>query len=160
MPDNLQIITDGSCLGNPGPGGWACIIRWDGGERELTGSEVQTTNNRMELTAAIRGLESVHEPAVVEVVTDSQYVLRGITEYISRWKQNGWRTSAGAPIANQDLWLRLDELVRSHTVRWTWIKGHANHADQNRCDGLALAAARLRKYHAGSPSVAECSSKQ
>src|SRR2546423_1813164 len=100
----------------------------------------------MELTAAIRGLESIHESSIVEVITDSQYVRRGITGYMTRWKQNGWRTAAGTPVANQDLWLMLDELVCHHTVRWTWIKGHANHADQNRCDGLALGAARLRKY--------------
>lgn len=149
----IQIVTDGSCLGNPGPGGWACILRWAEGERELIGSDAQTTNNRMELTAAIKGLEALEDQSVVEIITDSRYLRDGITQYMRRWKQNGWRTVAGTPVANQDLWTRLDELATRHTVRWSWVRGHGNHADQNRCDGLALGAARLEKLRQGMPTV-------
>jgi len=140
----IQLITDGSCIGNPGPGGWACILRCGDWERELTGGETRTTNNRMELTAAINGLRALREHCDVELITDSQYVKQGITEYLPRWKTNGWRTSAGMAVQNQDLWQELDELVQRHVIHWVWIAGHADHAAQNRCDALALGAARAQ----------------
>jgi ribonuclease HI len=139
---HLQLITDGACLGNPGPGGWACILRDGQTKRELYGSERATTNNRMELTAAIEGLRAVDEPCEIEVVTDSEYVKNGITKWIHGWKRNGWRTTARKPVVNQDLWNELDGLAASHRVRWTWTKGHADHEDNNRCDELATRAAR------------------
>jgi ribonuclease HI len=138
----LQLITDGACLGNPGPGGWACILRCGETKRELYGSQRATTNNRMELTAAIEGLRAVREPSEIEVVTDSEYVKNGITKWIHGWKRNGWRTSSKKPVVNQDLWNELDGLAAAHRVRWTWTKGHADHDDNNRCDELATRAAR------------------
>jgi ribonuclease HI len=139
---HVQLITDGACIGNPGPGGWACILRHGTHTRELFGSEPQTTNNRMELTAAIEGLRTLREPCEVEVVTDSEYVKNGITTWIHGWKRNGWKTSAKKPVVNQDLWIELDELAAGHRVQWTWTKGHADHEDNNRCDELATRAAR------------------
>ncbi len=138
----IQLTTDGSCIGNPGPGGWACILRSEEMERELIGRELHTTNNRMEVTAAIRGLASLEEPCEVEVVTDSEYLLRGATEHLARWKTNGWKTRAGKVVRNQDLWTQLDAAIARHKVRWTWVRGHGNNPDQNRCDGLAWSAAR------------------
>jgi len=138
----VQLITDGSCIGNPGPGGWACILRFGDKKREMYGSEPHTTNNRMELEAAVKGLEALKEPCRVEVVTDSNYVKQGITEWIHTWKRNGWRTGAKKPVANQDLWQELDEMAARHHIDWQWTKGHASHADNNRCDELAQAAAR------------------
>jgi ribonuclease HI len=138
----VQLITDGACLGNPGPGGWAAILRCGEQERELTGSEAQTTNNRMELTAAVRGLRALKEPCEVEVVTDSEYLKNGITQWIVKWKRNGWKTASKQPVKNQDLWEELDFQVSRHTVRWTWTRGHASHADNNRADELATRAAR------------------
>ena len=139
---NVQIITDGACIGNPGPGGWACILRYNNHKKELYGSEKATTNNRMELTAAIQGLRALREPCEVEVVTDSQYLKNGITSWIHGWKRNGWITREKKPVINQDLWTELDHLVGKHKVHWTWTKGHANHDDNNRCDELATRAAR------------------
>lgn len=138
----VQLITDGACLGNPGPGGWASILRYNGHTREMFGSAPQTTNNRMELTAAIEGLRALKEPCEVEVVTDSEYLKNGITQWIHGWKRNGWKTSAKKPVVNQDLWMELDELVSKHRMQWTWTKGHADHEDNNRCDELATRAAR------------------
>jgi ribonuclease HI len=138
----VQLITDGACIGNPGPGGWACILRYGEKKREMCGSEPQTTNNRMELKAAVEGLRALKEPCEVEIVTDSNYVKQGITEWIHRWKANGWRTASKQAVSNQDLWLELDEQVSRHKTRWSWTKGHASHADNNRCDELAQAAAR------------------
>lgn len=138
----VQIITDGACLGNPGPGGWASLLRFNGHLREIYGSEPHTTNNRMELTAAIRALEALKEPCSVEIVTDSEYLKNGITTWIHGWKRNGWKTSAKKPVVNQDLWEQLDQLAAKHKVHWTWTKGHADHADNNRCDELATRAAR------------------
>jgi ribonuclease HI len=138
----VQLITDGACLGNPGPGGWAAILRYGDKKRELSGSFPQTTNNRMELTAAIEGLRAIKEPVEVEVVTDSEYLKNGITQWIHGWKRNGWKTSAKKPVVNQDLWTELDQLVSNHKVVWTWTKGHANHEDNNRADELATQAAR------------------
>jgi ribonuclease HI len=142
MMKRVQLITDGACLGNPGRGGWATILRYNGHTREMYGSSPQTTNNRMELTAAIEGLRSLKERCQVEVVTDSEYVKNGITQWIHGWKRNGWKTSAKKPVVNQDLWEELDELASQHDVQWTWTKGHADHEDNNRCDELATQAAR------------------
>jgi ribonuclease HI len=138
----VQLITDGACLGNPGPGGWAAVLRYGKHRKEIWGSEKRTTNNRMELTAAVRGLETLKEPCEVEVVTDSQYVKNGITSWIHNWKRNGWRTSTKAPVVNKDLWEELDAQATKHHVRWSWTKGHASHEDNNRADELATGAAR------------------
>ena len=139
---NVQMITDGSCIGNPGPGGWACILRFGETKREMYGSEPQTTNNRMELQAAVEGLRALKESCKVEIITDSNYVKNGITEWIHKWKRNGWQTGAKKPVVNQDLWNQLDGLVVKHEIKWTWTKGHADHEDNNRADELAALAAR------------------
>jgi ribonuclease HI len=135
------VITDGSCLGNPGRGGWAAILRYGGHTKELSGAEPQTTNNRMELTAAIRALAALKEPCEVEVVTDSEYVKNGVESWMANWKRNGWKTAAKKPVSNQDLWQELDLQLERHRTRWSWTKGHADHADNNRCDELAREAA-------------------
>lgn len=139
---SVQLITDGACIGNPGPGGWACILRYKHLTREAWGSAPNTTNNRMELTAAVRALSLLTETCEVEVVTDSQYVKNGITKWIHGWKRNGWQTASKQPVVNQDLWQELSFLNEKHKVRWSWTKGHASHADNNRCDELATRAAR------------------
>ncbi len=141
----VQLITDGACSGNPGPGGWASILRYGSQSKEMYGSSPATTNNRMELTAAIEGLKALREPCEVEVITDSEYVKNGITQWIHGWKKNGWRTAAKKPVVNQDLWEELDQLSRRHTVSWTWTRGHSDHPDNNRCDELAVRAARLQE---------------
>jgi ribonuclease HI len=138
----VQLITDGACIGNPGPGGWACILRYGDSKKELFGSEPQTTNNRMELTAAVKGLTALREPCEVEIVTDSQYMKNGIQKWIANWKRNGWRTADKKAVLNQDLWEELDRQNARHKTVWSWTKGHASHADNNRCDELATAAAR------------------
>ena len=138
----IQLITDGACLGNPGPGGWACILRYGGHKHELSGFEPATTNNRMELTAAVRGLASLKEPCHVEIVTDSEYLKNGITQWIVKWKRNGWRTASKQPVKNQDLWEQLDAQAAGHDTHWVWTKGHDSHADNNRADELATRAAR------------------
>jgi len=138
----VQLITDGACLGNPGRGGWAAILRYGNRKKEMWGSQAHTTNNRMELTAAIEGLRVLKEACAVEVVTDSEYLKNGITTWIHNWKRKGWMTSAKKPVVNQDLWQELDEQVSRHKTTWTWTKGHASHADNNRCDELATQAAR------------------
>jgi ribonuclease HI len=140
----VQLITDGACLGNPGKGGWACILRYGDRKREVFGSEPHTTNNRMELTAAIEGLRLLKESCSVEVVTDSNYLKNGITTWIHGWKRNGWKTADKKPVVNQDLWMELDGLVATHKVKWEWTKGHASHEDNNRCDELASEAARAQ----------------
>jgi ribonuclease HI len=141
----VQIVTDGSCLGNPGPGGWAAILRYKQQEKEIWGCEPHTTNNRMELRAAIEGLRSLREECEVQVVTDSEYLKNGITEWIHGWKRNGWMTKAKKPVVNQDLWKDLDAQVSRHKTTWVWTKGHASNADNNRCDELATRAAREQK---------------
>jgi ribonuclease HI len=138
----VQLITDGACLGNPGPGGWAAILRHGPHKKELWGCEPHTTNNRMELTAAIEGLRALRESCDVEVVTDSEYLKNGITVWIHGWKRKGWITATKKPVVNQDLWKALDQQVSRHKVQWVWTKGHANHTDNNRCDELASRAAR------------------
>lgn len=142
----IQMITDGACLGNPGPGGWACVLRYGDQKKEIFGSETRTTNNRMELTAAVRGLQALKERCEVEIVTDSEYVKNGITKWILQWKRNGWRKSDKQPVLNKDLWQELDALNATHTTVWTWTKGHASHEDNNRADELASAAARSQSF--------------
>jgi ribonuclease HI len=142
----VKLITDGACIGNPGPGGWACILRYGDHKKEMWGSEPDTTNNRMELQAAVEGLRALRERCTVEVVTDSQYLRNGITEWIHGWKLNGWRTKSKSPVVNQDLWKELDEQNERHHTQWSWTKGHASHADNNRCDELATAAARDQSF--------------
>jgi ribonuclease HI len=141
----VHLITDGACVGNPGPGGWACILRHGKHKREMYGYAPQTTNNRMELTAAIEGLRAIQEPCEVEVITDSEYVKNGITQWIHGWKRKGWITSAKKPVMNSDLWRELDEEVSRHKTTWTWTKGHADHDDNNRADELADMAAREQR---------------
>lgn len=138
----VQLITDGACLGNPGPGGWAAILRYGDHRKELYGCEKETTNNRMELQAAVEGLNALRQACEVEVVTDSQYVKNGITTWIHGWKKNGWRTADKKPVKNQDLWEQLDAASLRHKLTWTWTKGHADHEDNNRADELATRAAR------------------
>ena len=138
----VQLITDGACSGNPGPGGWACVIRFGEHKKEVWGCEGHTTNNRMEMMAAIKGLETLKEKCEVEITTDSQYVMKGITEWIHGWKRKGWVTASKQPVVNQDLWIELEFQTGRHEVKWNWTKGHASHADNNRCDELATAAAR------------------
>ena len=140
--NKVKLITDGACIGNPGPGGWAAILRCGPHKKEMFGSEPHTTNNRMELSAAVEGLRSLMEPCEVEIVTDSKYLQNGITSWIRKWKQNGWRTSDKKPVLNQDLWEALDEQDSRHRTQWTWTKGHASHRDNNRCDEMAARAAR------------------
>ncbi len=138
---HVQLITDGACKGNPGRGGWACILRFGEVKREVFGCSPYTTNNRMELAAAIEGLKRLKETCTVEVVTDSEYVLKGITQWIEGWKKRGWMTAAKKPVNNQDLWIMLDGLANQHKTQWNWTKGHASHEDNNRCDELASRAA-------------------
>jgi ribonuclease HI len=133
----VEAFTDGGCRGNPGPGGWGAILRFGEHERELSGSESETTNNRMELLAAISALEALSEPCHVVLTTDSTYVKDGITKWIKNWKANGWRTAAKKPVKNQDLWQSLDAQCSHHQVEWRWVKGHAGHAENERADALA-----------------------
>jgi ribonuclease HI len=133
----VVIHTDGACSGNPGPGGWGAILRYGGHEKELKGGEKLTTNNRMELTAAIMALEALTRPATVEIHTDSQYVKDGISKWIHGWKRNGWKTSDKRPVKNAELWQRLDAALLRHQVSWHWVKGHAGHDDNERADELA-----------------------
>lgn len=137
----VQLITDGACKGNPGKGGWACILRYGEYRRELFGCSPHTTNNRMELAAAIEGLKRLKETCSVEIVTDSEYVKNGITQWVDNWKRKGWVTGDKKPVKNQDLWMELDKLASSHRTKWSWTKGHASHDDNNRCDELASRAA-------------------
>ena len=134
---DIEIFTDGACRGNPGLGGWGVILRAGSHQKELFGGEQSTTNNRMELRAAIEGLAALKRPSRVTVTTDSQYVRQGITEWIEGWKRNQWRTSAKKPVKNQDLWQMLDELTRRHDVTWEWVKGHSGHPDNELADALA-----------------------
>jgi len=141
----VDIFTDGSCLGNPGPGGWAAILRWDGHEKELSGGEPDTTNNRMELRAAIEGIAALTRNVPVAIHTDSTYVRNGITQWIRNWKRNGWKTADKKPVKNADLWQQLDELAARHAIEWHWVKGHDGHPENERADDLARAAAESAK---------------
>jgi len=137
MSEVVEIFTDGACRGNPGPGGWGVIMRYKGREMELYGGEAETTNNRMELTAAIMGLENLKRPCKVSLTTDSQYVRLGITDWINNWKKRGWKNAAKKPVKNVDLWQRLDQAAAAHEIEWHWIKGHSGHAENERADALA-----------------------
>jgi len=136
----IEVLTDGACSGNPGPGGWAAILRSGKHEKEISGGEAATTNNRMELTAAIRGLETLKKPSQVVVYTDSRYVMDGVTRWMPRWKLNGWRTTDRKPVKNDDLWRALETAAGRHRVRWKWVAGHSGHAENERADALARAA--------------------
>lgn len=136
-PQNVIIYTDGACSGNPGPGGWGAILRFGEHEKELQGGDFETTNNRMELTAAIEALNALKRSCVVSLYTDSQYVKGGITGWIEGWKQNGWKTAAKKPVKNVELWEALEEARTRHDVHWHWVKGHAGHPDNERADELA-----------------------
>lgn len=137
MTQSVHLFTDGACKGNPGPGGWGVLLRYGTNERELCGGESNTTNNRMELMAAIKGLEALTRPCDVVITTDSVYVRDGITKWVANWKANGWKTAAKKPVKNQDLWQQLDALVDKHQVSWEWVKGHSGHPENERADQLA-----------------------
>ena len=133
----VEIYTDGACRGNPGPGGWGAVLRYNGHEKQLHGGEKETTNNRMELMAAIVALESLTRPCMVKMTTDSKYVIHGITEWMANWKKRGWKTAAKKPVKNVDLWQRLDNALAPHQVKWHWVKGHSGHPENELADELA-----------------------
>jgi ribonuclease HI len=137
----IEIFCDGSCLGNPGPGGWGAILRKAGAEREISGGAGSTTNNRMELAAAVEALKAINKPSRVIVTTDSQYLVKGMTEWMKTWIKKGWRTSGGKPVKNRELWEELNRLASLHQIKWKWIRGHAGHPENERCDRLAMAKA-------------------
>ena len=134
---SVEVYTDGACRGNPGPGGWGVLLRYKGNEKTLYGAETETTNNRMELMAAIQALESLTRQCKVKLTTDSQYVQKGITEWLPNWKKRGWKTAARKPVKNADLWRRLDQAVSEHEVEWHWVKGHSGHPENEQADALA-----------------------
>ena len=135
--DTIYIYSDGACKGNPGAGGWGALLISGGHRKEISGGEANTTNNRMEMTAVIRALESLKRPSTVEVHTDSQYVQKGVSEWMPGWKRRNWRTADGKPVKNQDLWLQLDALSQLHRIEWKWVRGHAGHPENERADALA-----------------------
>ncbi len=138
MSQVIELFTDGACKGNPGKGGWGVLLRYNGHEKRLYGGETHTTNNRMELMAVIKGLSALkRESCVVRVVSDSTYVLKGISEWLPQWKKRGWRTAAKKPVLNADLWMQLDELAGRHNVEWQWVKGHSGHSENDIADELA-----------------------
>lgn len=143
--DVVEIFTDGACRGNPGVGGWGALLRYKGKERELSGYLPDTTNNQMELMAAIQALEALTRPCDVVLTTDSQYLRQGITAWLANWKRKGWRTAAGQPVKNQALWQRLDKAAARHNIEWHWVKGHSGHPDNERVDRLANRAIEERK---------------
>ena len=143
----VELFTDGACLGNPGPGGWAALLRYKGNERELSGGEAMTTNNRMELMAVIEGLKALSRSCTVAVYTDSQYVQKGITQWIHGWRKRDWKTADKKPVKNADLWLALDAARGGHNVTWFWVKGHAGHVENERVD--ALARTQAEQFRAG-----------
>ncbi|WHZ18898.1 MAG: Ribonuclease HI [Rhodanobacteraceae bacterium] len=143
--DVVEIFTDGACLGNPGPGGWAALLRWRGTEKLLADGDPATTNNRMELMAAIAALESLKRACDVVLTTDSQYVRQGIEQWLAKWRANGWRTAAKEPVKNRDLWQRLAAAAEPHRIRWAWVRGHTGHPENERVDQAARAAAERFK---------------
>jgi ribonuclease HI len=155
VSDHVEIYTDGACRGNPGPGGWGAVLRYKGQERTLHGGEPHTTNNRMELTAAIMALETLTRPCTVALTTDSQYVRQGITQWLARWKQRGWKTADNGTVKNIDLWQRLDAAAARHQVTWHWVRGHTGHLENEQADALAnrgiddILAQGARGKHAG-----------
>ena len=137
----IELYTDGACSGNPGAGGWGALLRWHGHEKELSGGEAETTNNRMEMMAVMEGLRAVKKKSAdVHVYTDSKYVMDGVTKWLEGWKAKGWKTAAKKPVKNQDLWEALDSLIRQHRVEFTWVKGHSGHPENERVDKLAVSA--------------------
>ena len=149
MKPRIEIFTDGACTGNPGPGGWAAILRSGAHEKELFGGERATTNNRMELMAAIKAFEALKKPSEVVIHTDSRYVLDGITKWLHGWKKNGWKTADKKPVKNIDLWQRLELAMKSHKVEWFWVRGHAGHPENERADALARAVVAEAKLADG-----------
>jgi ribonuclease HI len=149
----VEIFTDGACSPNPGPGGWGAILRYGSHRKEIYGSEPATTNNRMEIMAAIQGLESLTRPSAVHVHTDSEYLRKGITQWLPGWKRNGWKTADKKPVKNADLWTRLDSAARTHTVQWFWVKGHAGHPENERADELACRGSAEAAAHAAAGRV-------
>ena len=145
MSAKIEIYCDGACSGNPGVGGWGCILRWNGREKELSGAAGETTNNRMELTAAIEALGSLKRPCDVVLTTDSQYLAKGMTAWIAGWQKRGWVNSKKEPVLNRDLWERLLELAKIHRVEWAWVRGHNGHPENERCDQLARLAIEAYK---------------
>ncbi|MDH3641904.1 MAG: ribonuclease HI [Gammaproteobacteria bacterium] len=137
MSAPVEIFTDGACRGNPGPGGWAALLRYADTEKLINGAEAETTNNRMELQAAIEGLRQLKRPSDVHLTTDSEYLRKGINEWVHKWKRNGWRTAQKKPVKNQDLWEQLDELAGQHQIQWHWVKGHSGHAENELVDQAA-----------------------
>jgi ribonuclease HI len=137
---HVELFTDGACSGNPGPGGWGALLRYKSTEKELSGAEPDTTNNRMELMAAIEGLKAIKKYCTVTLHTDSKYVLQGATEWMDGWKSRGWKTADKKPVKNQDLWIALDEQINRHKIKWVWVKGHAGHIENERVDALARLA--------------------
>ena len=137
---SIEIYTDGACSGNPGPGGWGAILCWNGHEKELSGGESETTNNRMEMMAVIKGLGALKKPSTLTLYTDSKYVLQGATEWLEGWKAKGWKSASKKPVKNQDLWQEIDSLIKKHSVKFIWVKGHAGHEMNERVDKLAVAA--------------------
>lgn len=138
--ERVELFTDGACSGNPGPGGWGALLRFGGRERELSGAEAATTNNRMEMMAVLMGLRALKRTCTVHITSDSQYVIKGINEWLPNWRRNGFRTSAKKPVANEDLWRALDDEVKRHQVTWEWVRGHDGHAENERVDELARRA--------------------
>lgn len=152
--EQIEIFTDGACSGNPGPGGWGAILRAGKAEKELWGGEPSTTNNRMEMLAVIRALQALKRPVAAKVYTDSQYVQKGMTEWLQGWKQRGWKTAGKEPVKNEDLWRELDTLSSQHSLEWVWVKGHAGHAENERCDVLARQGAEASRRSGGVVSCA------
>jgi len=141
--NKVELFTDGACSGNPGPGGWGAILRSKGVEKELSDGEKDTTNNRMEMMAVIAGLEALTQPCQVKVVTDSQYVMKGMQEWLPGWKKRGWKTASKQPVKNVDLWQRMEKAAQAHQLEWEWVRGHQGHAENERADDLAVAAREL-----------------
>lgn len=137
MTKHVEIYTDGACSGNPGPGGWGVLMRYNGHEKEMCGGEDETTNNRMEMMAVIKALEALKKASVVKLYTDSKYVMQGITEWMDGWKAKNWKTASKKPVKNKDLWLQIDDLVSQHNIEFIWVKGHAGHPENERADELA-----------------------
>ncbi|CCV03659.1 Ribonuclease H [Mesorhizobium metallidurans STM 2683] len=160
MNKHVEIFTDGACSGNPGPGGWGAILRFNGKTKELSGGEAETTNNRMELLAAISALNALKEPCEVDLHTDSKYVMDGISKWIHGWKKNGWKTADKKPVKNGELWQALDEANRRHKVTWNWVKGHAGHAENERADELAREGMAPFKPRLARPAPAATPAKE
>lgn len=140
MSETINLYTDGACSGNPGPGGWGALLLWNGHRKELSGGEHDTTNNRMEMMAVIEGLKAIKKPSDVHIYTDSKYVMDGVTQWLNGWKAKGWKTAAKKPVKNEDLWREIDSLIQLHTVKFTWVKGHAGHPENEFVDKLAVSA--------------------